>query len=302
MPNRIIKESIWTSPNFNKLSGGAERHFFRCLVAADDYGCFEATTAVLKGKLYPLHLATCATDIEKWNQELEKCQLIRLWLAGERIYAQFTSWDRHNELLERHTPATPCPPWLLDENGFDPRIATETLQAYKRIAVAINALGEMATYREITKMAQCSMSTLSKYNKQLHNNPLLQFATDATDATPKNPKPNPNHNHKPTNSSLSIEDVYEVYKKEIMGCLDESASIPEDMEEELKATTEIFTAPWVIDAIREGVKRKRKDWRYITGILKNWKRYGKDADFPKGPRRIDPDKYIKGKYGHMVRR
>jgi len=102
--------------------------------------------------------------------------------------------------------------------------------------------------------------------------------------------------------SVSLLDVYEVYKKEIMGSLDESASIPEDIEEELEATVKIFTAAWVIDAIREGVKRKRKDWRYITGILKNWKRYGKDADFPKGPHRIDPDKYIKGKYGHMVRR
>jgi hypothetical protein len=81
---------------------------------------------------------------------------------------------------------------LLDENGFDPRIATETLQAFRRIAVAKNALGENATYREIIKKAQCSMSTLSKYNKQLLKNPLLHLATDATDATPKKPNPNPN--------------------------------------------------------------------------------------------------------------
>ena len=104
---------------------------------------------------------------------------------------------------------------------------------------------------------------------------------------------------------LSIEDVFEVYKKEVMGSLDESASIPEDMEGELKGATKRFTAPWVIKAIREAVKHKRRDWRYIVGILRNWEREEREAKFPsnKGLRgKQDPDKYIKGKYGHMVQR
>ena len=101
--------------------------------------------------------------------------------------------------------------------------------------------------------------------------------------------------------SLSKEDVYEVYKKEIMGCPDE---ISEDVENQLDLAVKRFTAVWVRDAILEGVKRKRKDWRYIAGILKNWERYGKDQpeksrDLKKP---IDPDKYIKGKYGHLVKR
>ena len=95
--------------------------------------------------------------------------------------------------------------------------------------------------------------------------------------------------------SLTKEDVFEVYKKEIMGCPDESVSIPEDIENDIEFTIKRFTAPWVIDAIREGVKQKRKDWRYIVGILKNWE---KDAAMPQG----DPNKYIKGKYGHRVQR
>jgi len=78
--------------------------------------------------------------------------------------------------------------------------------------------------------------------------------------------------------SLSIENVYEVYKKEIMP--DESVSIPEDMEEELRDATRRFTASWVVDAIREGVRRKAKSWRYITTILSNWQRE-EDAGFPR---------------------
>ena len=106
-------------------------------------------------------------------------------------------------------------------------------------------------------------------------------------------------------SSLSIEDVFEVYKKEIMGSLDESASIPEDIEDDLKLTVGRFSASRVIDAIREAVKHKRRDWRYIVGILRNWEREEREAKFPsnKGLRgKQDPDKYIKGKFGHMVQR
>ena len=106
-------------------------------------------------------------------------------------------------------------------------------------------------------------------------------------------------------SSLSIEDVFEVYKKEIMGSPDESASIPEDMEEDLKLTVGRFSASRVIGAIREGLRQKRRDWRYIVGILRNWEREEREAKFPsdKGShRKQDPDKYIKGKYGHMVQR
>jgi DnaD/phage-associated family protein len=96
---------------------------------------------------------------------------------------------------------------------------------------------------------------------------------------------------------LSIEDVYEVYKKELG-----ADSLSEDTENEIELAVKRFTAPWVIDAIREAVKRKRKDWRYIAGILKNWERYGKDADIPqksyvaKGGRRLVP----KGTYDNIL--
>jgi len=94
--------------------------------------------------------------------------------------------------------------------------------------------------------------------------------------------------------SLSIEDVYEVYKKSITGTLNEPGEVSEEMENELALAAKRFTAPWVADAIIEAVKRQRKDWRYIGGILKNWERFGKDA--------MLPDKYTGGKYQGLVRR
>lgn len=93
--------------------------------------------------------------------------------------------------------------------------------------------------------------------------------------------------------SINKESVLEVYQEEI-------GEPSEDMENEIDLACKRFTPVWVRDAIIEAVKRRRKDWRYIAGILKNWQRFGKDAEKNKGS--PDPDKYIKGKYGHMVRR
>ena len=76
MPNRIIKESIWTSPNLNRLSWEAERHFYRIMPCPDDHGCCECSPAVIKGKCYPLQDNVTVKHIEQWQSELEKEKLI----------------------------------------------------------------------------------------------------------------------------------------------------------------------------------------------------------------------------------
>jgi len=69
----------------------------------------------------------------------------------------------------------------------------------------------------------------------------------------------------------SLEHVIEVYKQNI--ALDDV--LTETMENELTLAAERFSAPWVLDAIREACLQNNKTWRYIAGILKNWERYGK---------------------------
>jgi len=94
-----------------------------------------------------------------------------------------------------------------------------------------------------------------------------------------------------SNLSPSEEDAFELYRKNF-------GELSEDMENELKLACLQFSPTWVIDAIKEAVKRGKKDWRYIARILENWRRFGKKT---KGSKQ-DPDKYIKGRYGHMVKR
>lgn len=111
MPSRILKESIWTSPNLDKLSMGAERHFYRLLPLPDDYGCFESTPAVVRGRCYPLKSGLRSDDIIKWQDELDTNGLIARWTFGGREYAIFCSWDRHQYVRNGpHQRRTPEPP------------------------------------------------------------------------------------------------------------------------------------------------------------------------------------------------
>ena len=222
MSNRIIKESILTSPNLNELSDLAERHFYRLLVISDDWGCFESTPAIIKGKCYPLKEKVTRQNVESWQKELEDKNLIKSWITNDRQYSQFVKFAEHNDLSTQHTPTTPCPPWMLNENKEDTRLATETLQAFEKIRVAVCSIssnGKKPTYREICGKTGCSMSTVAKYFKQAQldlcytdDTPHYTSATPvlrpAIDATHKNPNPNPNPNHNPNPTLLVTQNEF----------------------------------------------------------------------------------------------
>lgn len=110
MPNRIIKESIWTSPNLNQLNKLAELHFYRLLPLPDDHGCCQVTPAVVKGRCYPLREDITITMIEQWNEELERLDLIRTWNENGRQYAWFPKWKDHQRIRSLHNRKTPEPP------------------------------------------------------------------------------------------------------------------------------------------------------------------------------------------------
>ena len=73
--------------------------------------------------------------------------------------------------------------------------------------------------------------------------------------------------------------------------------------EELREAEKIYPESWVKDAIKEAVALNKRNWRYIAAILERWSTEGKgDGTYRRDFKKTDPDKYIKGKYGHMVRR
>lgn len=111
MPSRLIKDSIFSSPNFNRLSLEAQSHFYRLLLTADDHGCMEVTPAVVLGKCYPLMADNItAKQIKNWNAELNQQDIMRTWKQDGRIYGVFPQFAKHNRIRSLHRRKTPSPP------------------------------------------------------------------------------------------------------------------------------------------------------------------------------------------------
>ncbi len=73
--------------------------------------------------------------------------------------------------------------------------------------------------------------------------------------------------------------------------------------EELRETEKLYPETWIRDAIKEAVAFNKRNWRYIAAILERWSVEGREnGTYLRDFKKTDPDKYIKGKYGHMVRR
>jgi len=91
-------------------------------------------------------------------------------------------------------------------------------------------------------------------------------------------------------------DIFTIYEENI-GMLTPMVA------EELKEAERLYPAVWLRDAIRAAVKQGKRNWSYIAAILERWSSEGKnDGTYQRDSKKTDPDKYIKGRYGHMVRR
>ena len=72
--------------------------------------------------------------------------------------------------------------------------------------------------------------------------------------------------------------------------------------EELRDAEKLYPEGWIGDAIKEAVNQNKRKWNYISAILKHWSTEGRSDGARRRDFKTDPDKYIKGKYGHVVRR
>ena len=72
--------------------------------------------------------------------------------------------------------------------------------------------------------------------------------------------------------------------------------------EELKEAEKLYPASWIESAFKEAVTRNKRSWRYISRILERWASEGVEHGEPGRGLKAERDKYIKGRYGHVVRR
>ena len=102
MPNRIIKESICTSPNLNTLSWFEEVLFYRLIVSCDDFGRFEGLPAVIRGRLFPLKSVTIA-QIDDALNSLSTAGIVLRYEREGKPYLQLIAWERHQQKRAKHS-------------------------------------------------------------------------------------------------------------------------------------------------------------------------------------------------------
>ena len=73
--------------------------------------------------------------------------------------------------------------------------------------------------------------------------------------------------------------------------------------EELKEAEKLYPRQWIEEAFKEAATLNKRSWRYVARILERWASEGKDSgEYKRDTKKDGPDKYVKGKYGHLVKR
>jgi DnaD/phage-associated family protein len=72
--------------------------------------------------------------------------------------------------------------------------------------------------------------------------------------------------------------------------------------DELREAEKLYPEAWLQDAIKEAVSLNKRSWRYISRILERWASQGRGEPNGQSVKKTDPDKYVKGKYGHLFQR
>lgn len=100
MPTRYIKESTRHSQSLAAISSEAERLFWRLVVSADDYGCYEASADIILGTCFPRMLRAVKEEkVADWLLELTTGDdpLAEIYENNGQPYVHLLKWDKHQK-------------------------------------------------------------------------------------------------------------------------------------------------------------------------------------------------------------
>jgi hypothetical protein len=79
MPTRLLRDTYLSSPSLSRCSPGAQDRFPRYTLAADDFGCFEITPVVVRGKLFPHRSDMTDEAVKAGLAEYEREKMLEVW-------------------------------------------------------------------------------------------------------------------------------------------------------------------------------------------------------------------------------
>jgi hypothetical protein len=173
LPNRIIKESICTSDNLDKLTAEAEVFFYRLMVTCDDYGIMFAAPSILRSKCYPWKIDKIKDkDIEKWRSELVEAKLIFLYEYNDKLYLKFIKWEEHQQ-VRANKSKYPTPDLqgvrLIsnDFNGNQPQANVPVIEISNRNSNRDKIIGEYTTNSNLKQTILDFMEMRNKIKKPM---------------------------------------------------------------------------------------------------------------------------------------
>jgi DNA replication protein len=98
-------------------------------------------------------------------------------------------------------------------------------------------------------------------------------------------------------AEATLPDIFSLYEQNI-------GMLTPMIAEELQEAEKLYPADWIESAFKEAVSLNKRSWKYIARILERWAVEGKDDGKPRRDfkKEDDREKYVRGKYGHMVKR
>lgn len=115
MPNRIIKESAFTSDKVARLTDFEFRLWVGLITQADDAGRGDARPAIVRGRVFALRESVSAAEIERGLRALAAAGCIALYRVGGQPYFYFPHWASHQRIRDVK-PKFPSP----EEAGENP--------------------------------------------------------------------------------------------------------------------------------------------------------------------------------------
>lgn len=102
MPNRMLKESVKRSEQIDKLSWFEEVVFYRLILTADDYGCLDGRSVLLKNELFPTKDNVTKKAVEDAVSKLASVGLLCKYTVNGKPYLFFPTWTKHQRLRNQH--------------------------------------------------------------------------------------------------------------------------------------------------------------------------------------------------------
>lgn len=100
MPNRIIKESTFSSEKISELSDFEFRLWVGLITQADDAGRGDARPAIIKGRVFPLRSRVTVKDVDAAIHGLAAKGCVSLYTVGGRPYFWFPTWGEHQRIRD----------------------------------------------------------------------------------------------------------------------------------------------------------------------------------------------------------